>query len=81
MWLSWKGLPNQICIDREPRMKFMIMEYNNTTNEVLFVEIELRNYCPFSYQEEVEPQEELPIEVFLVQCSPPTNLVHAPQST
>lgn len=48
LWLPWKGLPNYIRIDQEPHMNFMIIEYNNT-NEVLFFEIELGNYCPMAY--------------------------------
>lgn len=53
MWLPWKGLPNQICINREPRMKYMITEYNNLS-KVLFAETNLGNYRPFSYQNELE---------------------------
>lgn len=52
-WLPWKGLPNQIRIDREPRMKYMITDYNNI-NEVLFSETDLGNYRPFAYQNKVE---------------------------
>lgn len=35
-------------------MKFMNIEYNNTTNEVMFAETELGNYSPVMYQEELE---------------------------
>ena len=35
LWLSWKGLNNQIKIDAEPKLKTMIIEYN-APNEVAF---------------------------------------------
>lgn len=80
IWLPWKGLPNQICIDREPLMKYMISKYNNI-NEVLFVETNLGNYRPFAYQNEVELQEECGDEVLLVLCSPLTNFTWMPPDT
>lgn len=68
MWLPWKGLPNNIRIEHEPRMKYMITKYNNL-NEVLFAETYLGNYHHFAYQNEVKPQEEFSAKV-LVLCSP-----------
>lgn len=44
MWLPWKGLPNKIRIEREPRMKYVITEYQNTSNEILVSKVSLGNY-------------------------------------
>jgi len=39
MWLPWRGVPNQIRIEAEPRMKHMITEYNRT-NKILYASVE-----------------------------------------
>jgi len=39
MWLPWRGIPNQIRIEAEPRMEHMITEYNRT-NEILYGTVE-----------------------------------------
>lgn len=44
MWLPWKGVPNQIRIEREPRMKYMTTEYQKTSTEVLISEVGMGNY-------------------------------------
>jgi hypothetical protein len=44
MWLPWRGQANQIGIEREPRLKDLITEYNNT-NEVQSSEAELGIYA------------------------------------
>ena len=40
LWLSWKGLNNQIKIDVEPKLKIMIIEYN-ALNEITFLQSDL----------------------------------------
>lgn len=45
MWLSWKGVPNQIKIDCTPKLNLMIIEYGEN-NEMLFLETDLGSYKP-----------------------------------
>lgn len=43
MWLSWKGIPNQIRIESEPRLKDIITKYD-CLNELAYFETEMGVY-------------------------------------
>lgn len=43
MWLPWRGIPTQIRIESEPRLKHIIIEYD-FPNEVAFFKIEMGVY-------------------------------------
>jgi hypothetical protein len=57
LWLFWKVLPNQIHIEWETRLKYMITKYNKATHEVLFPEIDLGNCVPMIVMEKDDVEE------------------------
>jgi hypothetical protein len=52
LWLSWKGLNNQIKIDAEPKLKTMITEYN-APNEVVFMQSDLGSYKVMAFSTKI----------------------------
>lgn len=59
MWLPWKGIPNQIRIEQDPRLKYFYIGYQNTSNEVLVFEASLGNYVLAIDTEEKKVEEVL----------------------
>lgn len=59
MWLPWKGVLNQIRIEREPKMKYMITEYQKTSAEILVSEVSMGGYMLSAPLEEPDSEEVL----------------------
>lgn len=44
MWLPWRGVANQIRVDREPQMAHLVTEYNVKNEHVSYASVEIGIY-------------------------------------